>query len=444
MKRLRTLFRVVKGEGAKAAVNRALDGWDERRRLRQLIKITPSEIQQAPPFPPPPIINFSVLPPAPNRGGSQLQMLDRLRWERLHRTIALLFPLATHWRLEISAEERVWILDGPKSDPSHQNLNHVVGWARRSLRTKALHIENLAGLPLNQIPELAETGPIIIGVHDFTGYCRRPHLMERPGAGFCNYSSDPNRCHACLSHDWQVPSDAAEAHRNLARKALKAAQTIIFPSRFLQERYSEFFNDIEVPSRVIEPATTIQLPPMTHRRHPPHVAFVGGIKEHKGGSLVVQTAEILRRRQPALLMTAYGDGDPHLIREIKRAARVRVHGFYRRGELPILLLRNQVDVAILPSIWPETYGLVVDVRRELDGRAEAGTEVRTGHRVDIPIRARAGGRVVVESDVKPATTEIKIRPCLRGVVEFIRIAAVAADDCGLVLEARAPVREPLG
>lgn len=362
MKHIRTLFRVISSEGVTAVLNRVLDGFAERQRLRRFEPISAAELPRTNRFTKPPVINLSVLPPHPNRGGSQLQMLDRLREEQLRRSVALLYPLADVWRLEISAGGQGWILEGPESHPSNEALNDAVSWARDTLGTDAVHIENLALLPLGLIPSLAEDGPIIVAVHDFTGYCRRPHLMEKPHSVFCDYSSDPTRCRNCLGHDWQLPPDAAEVHRHLARQALMAADRIIFPSEFLKEQYSRLFTDLdlETRSRVVEPATEVHTTAGIHRPHPPHIAFVGGIKGHKGGALVVKTAVRLREHHASLCLTSYGDGDPELVRRIKRTARVRVHGYYRSGELPRLLVRDEVDVAILPSIWPESYGLVVD------------------------------------------------------------------------------------
>ncbi len=360
--RIRTLLRVISSEGVTAVLNRALDGLAERRRLQSFDRISAPALTRSRDFKKPPVINLSIVPPYPNRGGSQLQMLDRLREERLKRTVALLYPLAGIWRLEVTTFDHGWILEGPRSHPATEAIDDAVAWARATLGTDVIHIENLALLPLEKTAGLAKGGPIIIAVHDFSAYCRRPHLMEEPLSVFCSYSSDPERCRACLAHDWHLPQDAAQAHRTLALQVLNTAQHIIFPSEFLKDQYSTLFPSLDfAPSaRVIEPATEINAPAKDHQPHPPHVAFVGGLKGHKGGGLVAKAADRLRQSNPNLRMTSYGDGDPEMIRRLKHSAGVRIHGYYRSGDLPRLLVRDQVDVAILPSIWPEAYGLVVD------------------------------------------------------------------------------------
>ncbi len=362
MTRTGTIIRVLSSEGISAVLNRVLDGLAERRRLKTFEPVFDAELPREKDFVRPPVINISIVPPHPNRGGSQLQMLDRLREEQAHRTVALLYPRAGNWRLEIQAAERKWIVDGPKSDPSNKSLAKAVSWARNATGTTAIHLENLALVPLEQIPSLADDGPLIVAVHDFTAYCRRPHLMEQPASTFCNYSTDLERCRRCLAHDWDLPPDAATTHRRLAHQAMSAADHIIFPSEFLREQYSRLFPDLSFDqcSTVIEPATENPILATNDRPHPPHIAFVGGIKGHKGGALVIETASLLRRDLPNIRLTAFGDGDPTLLLELKKQARVRIHGYYRRGHLPQLLVRDQVDIAIMPSIWPEAYGLVVD------------------------------------------------------------------------------------
>jgi len=289
-------------------------------------------------------------------------MLDRLREEQLKRSTALLYPLSNAWQLEVTNGENGWILEGPEPQTAGTGLIQAVNWARKTLGTDMVHIENLAGLALDRIPALAEGGRIIIAAHDFSAYCQRPHLMEQPRSIFCDYSSDPNRCRICLAHDWQLPPDAAEVHRQLGQNAFMAADRLIFPSIFLKDQYQQLFSKIDLAARarVIEPATDARVTTKARHSKRPHIAFVGGIKGHKGGRLVVETAAQLRQNSAELHLTSYGDGDFDLLQELKSATHVRVGGYYRSGKLPNLLVRDGVDVAILPSIWPESYGLVVD------------------------------------------------------------------------------------
>ncbi len=44
---------------------------------------------------------------------------------------------------------------------------------------------------------------------------------------------------------------------------------------------------------------------------------------------------------------------------MRRMPQIEIHGYYRAGELPLLLTRHEIGLVIVPSIWPETFGLVI-------------------------------------------------------------------------------------
>jgi glycosyltransferase involved in cell wall biosynthesis len=64
--------------------------------------------------------------------------------------------------------------------------------------------------------------------------------------------------------------------------------------------------------------------------------------------------------EPKATGYVYGDGDAELFRHVRKARKVKIHGYYRPGALPELLARDKITVAVLPSIAPEAYSLVVD------------------------------------------------------------------------------------
>jgi glycosyltransferase involved in cell wall biosynthesis len=61
----------------------------------------------------------------------------------------------------------------------------------------------------------------------------------------------------------------------------------------------------------------------------------------------------------AVRWSVYGGGDADLLARLRRLPRVRVRGYYRSGSLPRLLAADRVDLALLLSIVPESYGLTL-------------------------------------------------------------------------------------
>ena len=90
---------------------------------------------------------------------------------------------------------------------------------------------------------------------------------------------------------------------------------------------------------------------------PRHVAFVGAVRLEKGAGELLHIAP--RLRALGLQVSAYGGGDPSWLGRLREAG-VSVRGFYAPGRLPALLAEDGIDLALVPSIGPETYGLVLD------------------------------------------------------------------------------------
>jgi glycosyltransferase involved in cell wall biosynthesis len=186
--------------------------------------------------------------------------------------------------------------------------------------------------------------------------------MEVPHHRFCDYCTDPERCRGCLEHDWGPEPGSQGEYRRAGEQALRSATRVVFPSTFLHQRYSQLFlgAELEASGVVVEPATRATALPATRSSPCPHLALVGGVKLHKGGGLLPAMVARLRASVPELRCTVFGDVDPELMRTLTRAGRVAVRGYYRAGQLSRLLRRAGTTVAVLPSIWPESYGLVVD------------------------------------------------------------------------------------
>jgi hypothetical protein len=154
---------------------------------------------------------------------------------------------------------------------------------------------------------------------------------------------------------------------SLLHERLDQARALIFPSAFLRDRYG-------MGGRVIEPGPLIrhfeaQFPLPTARGEggpfgsaqgklrPGErcLAYAGSVKPHKGGRLLPEIIAAFPNEQWHI----FGGGDEDLLRPLHKLPNVKVHGYHRAGELPSLLARHDVGLALLPSIVPESYGLTL-------------------------------------------------------------------------------------
>jgi glycosyltransferase involved in cell wall biosynthesis len=366
--RLETVWKVSSAEGLRAVADRTADRLAEARRERSFSPAPPGWH----PAVPVPVLRVAATPPAPRLGGVQAQLLARLNAEARLGPVALLYPTETSWRLEVEAttgmgstERRsLSFLGGPPSPVALEDseFETAVRSAAAATGARAVHVEGLAGLPLQSLRRLR--GPdlrLLLSLHDFAAFCPRPHLLEHPILRFCDYCRDLERCGRCLARSWPVDGAWQGERREISNALLSEADALVFPSEFLLQAHRDLFPGLPTErARIIAPATPGQaLPP-----RPPgplrHVALVGGVQAHKGALVF---ADVVRRLTGSgLRWSAYGGGDAALLallRGLPDAPDIRVRGSYRHGSLPRHLRRDGVDLALLLSIVPESYSLAL-------------------------------------------------------------------------------------
>lgn len=285
------------------------------------------------------ILNVAASGKALRLGGVQTQLATRLRAERDLRSVALLSP----GLLEVTGSRRVAI-----------GLESGIREAIDVTGARAIHFEGMHDVPLPAILRLAESGiRVIISLHDFSLFCARPHLMEEPVGRFCNYSENFERCHRCLRQTWDVPAEAQQQRRELGRQILTAATGLIFPSQFLLDQHRRLFSLPDLVAEVVEPGVPAPKLRVSGTRYA--IAYAGSVKRHKGAHLMPELARLLGDVD----LHIFGGGDEDLLRAVRQEPNIIIHGYYRAGTLPALLARHDIGLVVVPSIWPETYSIVL-------------------------------------------------------------------------------------
>lgn len=345
-------WQVLRAEGVVAFRDRLLDRLAFRRRRRRYRLVEAGQLAAEVP-----LVNVLPTPPRADLGGVMVQLLRRV--EREGRPRADFFPDSGGYRLEVDAPApRAMVV--PSSPPELLDLRddgfeHAVLRAVEAVGARAVHIEQPLGLPLESLLRLRRSGlGLVLSLHDFGLFCVRPHLVEHPWLRFCRYCRDDPRCAACLRQSWPVEADFQPSRRALAAELLAAADAIVYPSDFLRRRYEELLGAPEATRWVVPPAATPEPPASVGQVR--HVAYAGSVKVHKGALVF----EELVSRLPELSWSAFGGGDPGILRRWRRTGDIEVRGYYRAAALPRLLRRAGVDLAVLPSIVPESYGLTLD------------------------------------------------------------------------------------
>jgi glycosyltransferase involved in cell wall biosynthesis len=357
-------LRVLQTEGPAAVRDRVLDRLADARRDRAYVPLSETDAASFQT----PVLNLLATLPSPRLGGVPTQLLARLRFEERQRTVALLYPTGGGYRLEVTQDLRRGRLDmaGSALDPTtlaDAAFEAAVLGAVERVGARVLHPEGLAGLPLESLLRLRGKGlKLVLSVHDFALFCARPHLMERPAERFCDYCRDLDRCQRCLAVDWRLPEAFQARRRALSAELLASAEAVVYPSSFLRDRHADLFAGLD-PTRQHVIAPAVELPVLPSRGGGPrsirHVAYVGAVHAHKGALVFEEVVKALAST-PGLRFTVFGGGDPSLLARLRRLPRVTVRGYYRAGSLPSLLRQEGVDLALLLSIWPESYGITLE------------------------------------------------------------------------------------
>lgn len=378
-RRLTLLADLLRAEGVRAQAERVADRLETlRRRLGERAVPAEALAREAGRIP---VLDVLATPASPRWGGVPIQLLARRGEEERLRPTALLVPAPDAWSLHVAASgRRLRTRLGSRTAPARAApagcgperaglaaAETVVG-AARLVEAGVVNLEGVAGWSPAALRALVGRGfRLVLSLHDFALFCPRPNLVEEPGARFCGYSTDAGRCGACLAATWRLPGGFVEGWRRESAALLAEADAVVYPSEFLRERHAVLFPGARGGlGRVIEPVAPGAGPgePAPATRPPArgegaaHVAFVGAFRPHKGA---LGFLELVRRDACGgrpVRWTVLGGGDPALAREARRRG-VRVAGHYRAGTLARRLGEEAVDVALLLSVWPETYALTL-------------------------------------------------------------------------------------
>lgn len=366
--KLSLYIRMLRYEGIASVLRRYADRANEASRRRRFHAIDRQSISRFASSRPP-VLNYLASPPGARFGGTPLQLVARLGEEAQRRSIALLYPIRNRYRLELEFGELRHSHEFSRAEipifaRTDDDFEQAIVEMARGLGISTVHFEGAAGLPLESMAKLGWQGlRFIVSLHDFALFCPRSDLFEHSTMQFCNYCADLARCDQCLSGIRPVVAGAQRAHREVARRVLGDAQAVIYPSEFMRRQHRELFPEVDLAKDlVIEPAisaTTRREPAISRIGAPKHVAFVGKATMVKGAKTFEEVVARLSKGTPGpFRWSAFGGGDTTILAQL-RVLGVTTHGYYRPGTLPSLLRRHAIDVALLLSIVPESFGLVL-------------------------------------------------------------------------------------
>lgn len=199
---------------------------------------------------------------------------------------------------------------------------------------------------------------LVIAMHEYFLICPSQFLLNSSGA-FCGVPS-LSECDTCLrSHEDGFVSltgeRSVESWRALWSRLLDAADEIRCFSessrRLLKRAYPNLRREPALCPHQVEPLRTVR----STRAEQPEltVGVIGAISHHKGAAIVSGLADAIVKAGAAIRIVVIGNIDASC-----PASVVKQTGPYSQDDLPKIVEKNRINIALFPSICPETFSFV--------------------------------------------------------------------------------------
>lgn len=237
-------------------------------------------------------------------------------------------------------------------------------------RPDLLHVQHLKGLPVGLVGQArVADARLVATLHDYWLVCANAQLITNTDGRCCAGPRLWLNCARCAAARLGQPALGALAPLGALPLAARAARLravsrtfdrIIAPSHFVRDlmsaqglaatRLAVIRHGIALPD---------SLPAPRPRRGPLRVTYLGGLAWQKGVHVVVAAAAAL---DPARVrLTLYGDEGafPDYVAALRRDGRGAVRFGGRLDRAAVWEALAASDLLVVPSLWHETAGLVV-------------------------------------------------------------------------------------
>ena len=203
---------------------------------------------------------------------------------------------------------------------------------------------------------------LIMLMHDYFSICPTINLLNDEkkycnveGCDTCNLEKCVNNYPAYQSMDvWKD---------NWKHFMLECDEIVCFShdsEHILQKQYGEGLSTVYIPH-------SVSYMPKLQKTHKItstlNIGILGVLSEHKGAGIVKEMLDYIEKKQLDIHIVLIGYLDEQVKIENKRFI---VTGRYSVGELPKKIYQYDIDVFLIPSIWPETFSYTTQEIMEMN------------------------------------------------------------------------------
>ena len=189
----------------------------------------------------------------------------------------------------------------------------------------------------------------IITLHDLYMICPSINMVYKDK--YCVYD-EAKDCAKCLKARYGVNSNILNNWQKTCKNVLEQFDKIIVPSENTKKIFNNIYKelDIEVVEHGVEVIKTSKKE-KEKSKNTFDIAFVGAMAIHKGSNILKEL--IKKNTDKNIRIHLFGKANEKDLEKSK--SNYINHGAYKRGELPQLLIDNDIDLVCIFATWPETY-----------------------------------------------------------------------------------------
>ena len=188
----------------------------------------------------------------------------------------------------------------------------------------------------------------IITLHDLYMICPSINMVYKDK--YCEYDETKD-CAKCLNIRYGVNSNVLNNWQKTCLNVLEKFDKIIVPSENTKKLFENVYKELDI--EVVEHGVTVVETKAKKERTSKefNVAFVGAMAIHKGSNILKDL--VSKNNNSNVKIHLFGKSEDKEL--IQNKSNYINHGPYTRGELPQLLIDNDIDLVCIFATWPETY-----------------------------------------------------------------------------------------
>lgn len=224
---------------------------------------------------------------------------------------------------------------------------------------------------LEQIVELAKEtkAKTLFLLHDYFSICPTINLIDYNNS-YCDLL-DYDDCEKCLFNNIRFNNihqlermEGIKNWRTNWNKLFKACDEIRVFSNSSKEIFHKAYPEISIDKIALRPHKIEYISKIDckiKRTNTLNIGVIGNLQENKGVYVVIEISKLIKQYDINARVFVIGDSEPVISNDLCKCT-----GEYSRAGLPTKILENDIDIILIPSIWPETFSYTAQEAIEME------------------------------------------------------------------------------